>query len=66
MDEAFFATAGMCDIVDQFDIVDLIEVEHLLARCGFHLEHVYADYDKSPYGLKYPGELVTIAQKVAS
>jgi SAM-dependent methyltransferase len=42
------------------------EVEHLLARSGFQLEHIYADYDKSPYGSKYPGELVTIARKVAS
>jgi len=42
------------------------EVEHLLARSGFQLEHVYADYDKSPYGSKYPGELITIANKVAS
>ena len=40
------------------------EVEHLLARSGFQLEHIYADYDKSPYGSKYPGELITIAKKV--
>ena len=39
------------------------EVEHLLARCGFELEHVYADYDKSPYGSKYPGELLFVARK---
>jgi SAM-dependent methyltransferase len=42
------------------------EVEHLLVRSGFHVEHVYADYDKSPYGSKYPGDLVTIATKVES
>lgn len=41
------------------------EVEHLLARCGFQLEHVYADYDKSPYGSKYPGELIAVVQKAA-
>ncbi len=41
-------------------------VEHLLARSGFQLEHVYVDYDKSPYGSKYPGELITVAKKVAS
>jgi SAM-dependent methyltransferase len=40
------------------------EVEHLLARSGFRVEHVYADYDKSPYGSKYPGDLVIIATKV--
>lgn len=40
------------------------EAEHLLARCGFAVEAVYADYDKSPYGSKYPGELIFVARKV--
>jgi len=40
------------------------EAEHLLARCGFEVEEVYADYDKSPYGSKYPGELILLAKKV--
>jgi SAM-dependent methyltransferase len=40
------------------------EAEHLLARCGFEVEEVYADYDKSPYGSKYPGELIVVARKV--
>lgn len=39
------------------------EVEHLLARAGFHVEEVYADYDRSAYGSKYPGELIFIARK---
>jgi len=39
------------------------EVEHLLARCGFQVEQLYADYDKSPYGSKYPGELIFVARK---
>jgi SAM-dependent methyltransferase len=39
------------------------EVEHLLERCGFHLEHVYADFDRSGFGSKYPGELILMAQK---
>lgn len=39
------------------------EVEHLLARCGFSVENVYADYDKSPFGSKYPGELIFVARK---
>ncbi len=39
------------------------EGEHLLARTGFELEQVYADYDKSPYGSKYPGELIFVARK---
>jgi SAM-dependent methyltransferase len=40
------------------------EAEHLLARCGFEVEKVYADYDKSPYGSKYPGELIFVAKKL--
>jgi len=39
------------------------EVEHLLVRSGFSLEAVYADYDRSPYGSKYPGELICVARK---
>jgi hypothetical protein len=38
------------------------EMEHLLARCNFSVEAVYADYDKSPYGSKYPGELIIVAK----
>ena len=40
------------------------EVEHLLARTGFQVEAAYADFDKSPLGSKYPGELIFIAKKV--
>jgi hypothetical protein len=39
------------------------EVEHLLARCGFAVEALYGDYDKCPYGSKYPGELIFVATK---
>jgi len=39
------------------------EAEHLLARAGFQVEEVYADYDKNPYGSKYPGELIFVARK---
>ncbi len=39
------------------------EAEHLLARCGFDVDQVYADYDKSPFGSKNPGELIFIAKK---
>lgn len=39
------------------------EAEHLLVRSGFEVEQVYADYDKSPYGSKYPGELIFVARK---
>ena len=41
------------------------EAEHLLVRCGFEVESIYADYDKSPYGAKYPGELIIVARKIA-
>ena len=40
------------------------EAEHLLARCGFEVEALYADYDRSPYGSKYPGELIFVAHGV--
>jgi hypothetical protein len=39
------------------------EAEHLLARCGFKVEDIDADYDKSPFGSTYPGELILIARK---
>lgn len=39
------------------------EVEHLLARTGFEVEAIYADFDKNPYGSKYPGELIVVARK---
>lgn len=39
------------------------EIEHLLIRSGFSVDNVYADYDKSPFGSKYPGELIVIARK---
>ena len=38
------------------------EVEHLLRRCGFVVEALYADYDKSSYGTQYPGELIFVAK----
>jgi SAM-dependent methyltransferase len=40
------------------------EAEHLLTRSRFQVENVYADFDKSPYGSKYPGELIFVAGKV--
>lgn len=39
------------------------EAEHLLFRCGFDVETVYAGYDKTPYGTRYPGELIFVARK---
>ncbi len=51
--------------VDAFAIRYLFrfEAEHILARAGFEVETLYADYDKSPYGSKYPGELIFVAKK---
>jgi SAM-dependent methyltransferase len=40
------------------------EAEHLLSRCGFQVEALYSGYDKSPYGSKYPGELIFVARRV--
>lgn len=39
------------------------EVEHLLARAGFTLDRVYSDFDRSPYGSQYPGELIFVARR---
>lgn len=52
-------------LVQAFDMRYLFrfEAEHLLARCGFQVEQVYADYEKNPYGFIYPGDLIVIATK---
>ena len=39
------------------------EMEHLLARAGFVVEHLHAGYDGSDYGSTYPGELIFVARK---
>ena len=39
------------------------EAEHLLERCGFSVEAVYADYERRPLGATYPGELVFVAKR---
>jgi hypothetical protein len=40
------------------------EMEHLLARCGFSVSQVFADFKKSPYGSQYPGDLIFVARKI--
>ena len=40
------------------------EAEHLLSRCGFEVRQVYSDYERSPFGTKYPGDLILVAEKV--
>jgi SAM-dependent methyltransferase len=42
------------------------EAEHLLARCGFEVEHLYADFEKNPYGTHYPGDLIFVARRPPS
>ena len=39
------------------------EAEHLLARAGFEVEHVYGGYDKQPFGTSHPGELILVARR---
>ncbi len=39
------------------------EAEHLLARGGFEIEHLYGAFDKRPYGSQYPGDLIFVARK---
>lgn len=40
------------------------EAEHLLFRCGFEVEAVYADYYKNPLGTADPGELIFLARAI--
>lgn len=40
------------------------EAEHLLTRSGYEVEALYADFDGSPYGSKYPGELIFVARRL--
>jgi SAM-dependent methyltransferase len=40
------------------------EVEHLLARAGFAVEHLYSDYAGNPYGVEYPGDLIFVAKTI--
>lgn len=42
------------------------EAEHLLARAGFTVEHLYADFDRNPYGSTYPGQLIFVARKTST
>ena len=49
---------------DRQDVPIPFEAEHLLARSGFQVEDVFANYDRSPFGSKSPGELILVATKV--
>jgi len=66
--ELVYDVSGAADqrqLVHRFGIRSIFryEAEHLLARCGFDIEHLYADFDRSPFGSKYPGELIFIAKR---
>jgi SAM-dependent methyltransferase len=39
------------------------EVEHLLARAGFEVVSLYADYERNPFGTRDPGDLIFVAKK---
>ena len=41
------------------------EAEHLLARAGFQVLDLYEDYQRTPYGTNYPGELIFRAKLAA-
>lgn len=41
------------------------EAEHLLARAGFTVEHLYAGFDRAPYGSTYPGDLVFVTRRAS-
>jgi hypothetical protein len=39
------------------------ELEHMLARAGFFIEELSCDFRGTPYGTRYPGEIVVIARR---
>jgi SAM-dependent methyltransferase len=39
------------------------EAQYLLECEGFRVEALYGDYDRTPYGEKYPGELLFVARR---
>jgi SAM-dependent methyltransferase len=52
-------------LVDAFPLRYLFrfELEHLLVRAGFRVEHVYGGFNKKPYGsAAYPGELIAVTR----
>jgi SAM-dependent methyltransferase len=54
-------------LVHRFDMryIFRYEAEHMLARCGFEVEALYGDYDKSAVGMtEYPGDLIFVARKM--
>jgi SAM-dependent methyltransferase len=39
------------------------EAEHLLEREGFHVEAIYGDYHRNPFGATYPGEILMVGRR---
>jgi SAM-dependent methyltransferase len=39
------------------------ELEHLLARCGFDVRQTWGGYSFEPFGTRYPGELIMLAER---
>jgi len=72
--QQYAATAEFYDYVVPYqtrpDVAFFVEAAQasggpvLTASCGFEVEALYADYDRSLYGSKYPGELIFVAKKV--
>ncbi len=40
------------------------EMEYLLARCGFRVRELYADFERTPFGQEYPCEMVFVAESL--
>lgn len=47
----------------EFRYLFRFEAEHLLARAGYEVQAVFSDYNRSPFGSSYPGELILVARK---
>lgn len=53
------------DIFHRFSMRYLFryEAEHLLARCGFGIDALYADYEGRPFGSCDTGDLIFVATR---
>ena len=68
----FYYLARTCLVKDEtlydrfwFRYLFRYELEHLLARAGFAIEHVYNDFDRSPWGSVDPGEIIIVATRAS-
>lgn len=60
-----YPDGGEDELVDEFYLryIYRYEAEHLLVRCGFEIEELYCDYQRTLYGEEYPGELVFVVRR---